>query len=101
MAGRVRVDGAPVTKAGTAVRDDAQIEVEGAAPYVSRGGEKLAIALDRLGWDQRGAARVIALDVGRGQLHESLRVDPRVTNLERLNVRSLTPDALPFAPNLL
>ncbi len=122
MAGRVRVDGAVVTKAGTAVRDDARIEVEADAPYVSRGGEKLAVALDHLGWDvtgvdaldvgastggftdcllQRGAARVIALDVGRGQLHESLRADPRVTNLERLNVRALTPELLPYRPDLL
>ena len=88
--------------------------------YVSRGGEKLAHALDELDVDvagrdaldvgastggftdvllQRGAARVIALDVGRGQLHARLRADPRVTVLERTNARSVT--ELPFAPDLV
>src|SRR5204862_4923191 len=89
-------------------------------PYVSRGGEKLAHALDVFGVDpagrdcldvgastggfsdvllQRGAARVIALDVGYGQLHERLRVDPRVVVLERTNARALR--ELPFAPQLV
>lgn len=122
MAGRVRVDGLPATKAGSPVRDTQRIEVEADARFVSRGGEKLAVALDRLGWDvtgaealdvgastggftdcllQRGAAHVVALDVGRGQLHELLRVDPRVTNLERANVRALQATDLPYAPDLL
>src|SRR4029077_11753421 len=88
--------------------------------YVSRGGEKLEHALDLLGVDvrgaacldvdastggftdcllQHGAATVIALDVGHGQLHPRIRDDPRVTVLERTNVRSL--EALPFAPQLV
>ena len=89
-------------------------------PYVSRAGHKLANALDAFGIDvtgldaldvgastggftdvllQRGAARVIALDVGYGQLHSKIRDDPRVTVLERVNARSLT--ELPFAPQLV
>jgi 23S rRNA (cytidine1920-2'-O)/16S rRNA (cytidine1409-2'-O)-methyltransferase len=101
------------------VEQDAELAVERPPPYVSRGGEKLAHGLDRLGVDpagldcvdvgastggftdvllQRGAARVIALDVGYGQLHPRLRADPRVTVLERTNARTLT--ELPFAPQL-
>ena len=89
-------------------------------PFVSRGGEKLANALDALVLDvtgldcldlgastggftdcllQRGAARVVALDVGYGQLHPKLRSDPRVTVLERLNARAL--EELPYAPGLV
>ncbi|HUK94878.1 MAG TPA: TlyA family RNA methyltransferase [Gaiellaceae bacterium] len=104
-------------KAGQQVDDSAELTVLSPPPYVSRGGEKLAHALDALGVDpagrdcldvgastggftdvllQRGAARVIALDVGRGQLHPRLRADPRVTVLERTNVRDLR--ELPFAP---
>jgi 23S rRNA (cytidine1920-2'-O)/16S rRNA (cytidine1409-2'-O)-methyltransferase len=107
-------------KPGTQVEDDAPLAVAGPPPYVSRGGEKLAHALDVLGVDpagrdcldvgastggftdvllQRGARRVIALDVGRGQLHPRLRDDPRVTVLERTNVREL--EALPFPPELI
>src|SRR5439155_12924892 len=98
----------------------AELVVERPPRFVSRGGEKLAHALDELaisveGVDaldvgastggftdvllQRGAARVIALDVGRGQLHPRLREDPRVTVLERTNARSLR--ELPFAPELI
>ncbi len=107
-------------KPGTQVDEAAEVEVEAPPPYVSRGGEKLAYALDRLGVDpagcdcldigastggftdvllQRGAARVIALDVGYGQLHERLRSDPRVVVLERTNARELR--ELPFAPELI
>ena len=107
-------------KPGTQVDDSAELEVEQPPPYVSRGGEKLAHALDTFAVDpsgrdcldvgastggftdvllQRGAARVIALDVGRGQLHPRLREDPRVTVLERTNARSLR--ELPFAPELI
>jgi 23S rRNA (cytidine1920-2'-O)/16S rRNA (cytidine1409-2'-O)-methyltransferase len=101
-------------KAGQQVDESAELTVESPPPYVSRGGEKLAHALDELGVDpaggastggftdvllQRGAARVIALDVGRGQLHPRLRGDPRVTVLERTNARSLR--HLPFAPELI
>ena len=107
-------------KAGQQVDESAELTVASPPPYVSRGGEKLAHALDELGLDptgrdcldvgastggftdvllQRGAARVIALDVGRGQLHPRLRADPRVTVLERTNARELR--ELPFAPELI
>jgi 23S rRNA (cytidine1920-2'-O)/16S rRNA (cytidine1409-2'-O)-methyltransferase len=107
-------------KAGQQVDESAELIVASPPPYVSRGGEKLAHALDELGIDpagrdcldvgastggfsdvllQRGAARVIALDVGRGQLHPRLRDDPRVTVLERTNARALR--ELPFAPELI
>lgn len=111
------VDGAPATKASTQVHAGQALVV--AAPprrYVSRGGDKLAHGLDRFGVDptgrhcldagastggftdcllQRGAAHVVAVDVGYGQIHERLRTDPRVTVRERTNVRDLTRDALP------
>jgi 23S rRNA (cytidine1920-2'-O)/16S rRNA (cytidine1409-2'-O)-methyltransferase len=107
-------------KAGEQVDEEADLVVERPPRYVSRGGEKLAHALDELAVDvtgrdaldvgastggftdvllQRGATRVIALDVGRGQLHERLRADPRVAVLERTNARELT--ELPFAPDLV
>ena len=107
-------------KAGQQVDESAELMVESPPPYVSRGGEKLAHALDELGVDvagrhaldvgastggftdvllQRGAARVIALDVGRGQLHQRLRNDERVTVLERTNAREL--ESLPYAPDLV
>jgi 23S rRNA (cytidine1920-2'-O)/16S rRNA (cytidine1409-2'-O)-methyltransferase len=107
-------------KPGQQVADDAELEVEQPPRFVSRGGEKLAHALDLLHVDpkgrdcldlgastggftdvllQRGAARVIALDVGYGQLHPRLRADGRVTVMERVNARYLT--ELPFAPELV
>jgi 23S rRNA (cytidine1920-2'-O)/16S rRNA (cytidine1409-2'-O)-methyltransferase len=107
-------------KPGMQVDEVATLEVSAPPPYVSRGGEKLAHALDEFGVDpsghdcldvgastggftdvllQRGAARVIALDVGYGQLHEKLRADPRVTVLERTNARYL--EELPFSPELI
>jgi 23S rRNA (cytidine1920-2'-O)/16S rRNA (cytidine1409-2'-O)-methyltransferase len=107
-------------KAGTQVEESADLEVDRPPRYVSRGGEKLAHALDELrvevaGTDaidvgastggftdvllQRGAARVIALDVGYGQLHPRVRQDPRVTVLERTNARAI--HELPFAPELV
>jgi len=120
MAGRVHVDGAPVTKAGTPTADDAAVEVISPPRFVSRGGEKLETALAGLGVDvagercldvgastggftdcllQNGAASVVAVDVGYGQLHERLRADPRVEVHDRTNVRELAPGALgdPFA----
>src|SRR4051812_48509475 len=116
MAGRVPGHSKP----GEQVDADAPLEVEQPPPYVSRAGHKLANALDAFGIDvagvdaldvgastggftdvllQRGAARVIALDVGYGQLHSKIRDDTRVTVLERVNARSLTD--LPFAPQLV
>jgi 23S rRNA (cytidine1920-2'-O)/16S rRNA (cytidine1409-2'-O)-methyltransferase len=107
-------------KPGTQVDEDAQLELERPPRFVSRGGEKLAHALEVLGLDvrgrdaldvgastggftdvllQRGAKRVVALDVGYGQLHPRLRDDERVTVLERTNVRELR--ELPFAPDLV
>jgi 23S rRNA (cytidine1920-2'-O)/16S rRNA (cytidine1409-2'-O)-methyltransferase len=122
MAGRVRVDGRVVTKAGTAIPGSAALEVEQGPAFVSRGGDKLATALAAFAIDvsglacldvgastggftdcllQDGAAHVTALDVGRGQLHERLRGDDRVTLLEGLNARLLAPGDLPGpAPTL-
>jgi 23S rRNA (cytidine1920-2'-O)/16S rRNA (cytidine1409-2'-O)-methyltransferase len=109
-------------KPGTAVDDATPLTVERPARYVSRGGEKLANALDALRIDpagrscldvgastggftdvllQRGATRVTALDVGYGQLHPRLRDDPRVTVLERTNVREIDDADLPYAPDLV
>jgi 23S rRNA (cytidine1920-2'-O)/16S rRNA (cytidine1409-2'-O)-methyltransferase len=106
-------------KPGEQVEEDAELTVDRPPPYVSRGGEKLAHGLEALGVDpagldcvdvgastggftdvllQRGAKRVIALDVGYGQLHPRLRADPRVTVLERTNSRTLT--ELPFPPQI-
>jgi 23S rRNA (cytidine1920-2'-O)/16S rRNA (cytidine1409-2'-O)-methyltransferase len=117
LAGNVRVDGQPVTKAGTPVAADADVTVAlPDHPYVGRGGLKLAHALDvfgipvegRVGLDigastggftdvllQRGAARVVALDVGHGQLDWKIRSDPRVDVVERVNARTLTAASLP------
>jgi 23S rRNA (cytidine1920-2'-O)/16S rRNA (cytidine1409-2'-O)-methyltransferase len=116
LAGQVFVAGARVDKAGALVAEDAAIEVRGADhAYVSRGGVKLAGALDGFGVEvaglvcldlgastggftdcllQRGAARVTAVDVGYGQLAHKLRVDPRVVVMERTNGRTLEPDAI-------
>jgi 23S rRNA (cytidine1920-2'-O)/16S rRNA (cytidine1409-2'-O)-methyltransferase len=122
MAGAVRVGERVVDKPGSLVAVDASIEVSaGDIPYVSRGGLKLAAALDafatcvkdRVVLDvgastggftdcvlQRGARAVIAVDVGYGQLAWSLRQDPRVTVIERTNVRRLDPAAFPAVPDL-
>lgn len=118
LAGRVRGH----AKAGEQVDEGAELELTAPPRFVSRGGEKLAHALAALaisveGEDcldvgastggftdcllQAGARRVVALDVGRGQLHELLRADPRVTVLEGVNVRYLDREALPFAPTFI
>jgi 23S rRNA (cytidine1920-2'-O)/16S rRNA (cytidine1409-2'-O)-methyltransferase len=107
-------------KPGTRVEDSVVVAVETPPRFVSRGGEKLDNALEAFGLNvagtdcldvgsstggfadcllQRGASRVIALDVGYGQLHQRVRDDPRVTVLERVNVRNLT--ELPFPPQLV
>jgi 23S rRNA (cytidine1920-2'-O)/16S rRNA (cytidine1409-2'-O)-methyltransferase len=122
MAGRVRVNGRALTKPGTSVASDAALEVERPRPYVSRGGEKLEAALDAFGIDpagmraldvgastggftdcllRRGAASVVSVDVGYGQLAWSLREDPRVTVLERTNFRTLDDDAFPDGFDLI
>ena len=117
LAGQISVDGRPVTKAGTAVNDDADVILESPDhPYVGRGGVKLAHALDTFGIEvkgrealdigastggftdvllQRGAVRVVALDVGHGQIDWKLRNDPRVVVIEHFNARHLTPADLP------
>ncbi len=114
MAGEVFVEGVRADKAGMAVPTDAQVAVIAPLPYVSRGGFKLAAALEAFGLDvtgrvcadvgactggftdvllQNGAARVYAIDVGYGQLDWKLRQDERVVVLERTNARHL--EALP------
>ncbi|HEX4441122.1 MAG TPA: TlyA family RNA methyltransferase [Thermoanaerobaculia bacterium] len=112
LAGTVSVAGRRADKAGTPIDEDAEVAVAGPAhPFVSRGGVKLAAALDAFGLDpagrvcldvgastggftdcllQRGAARVYAVDVGHGQLDARLRADPRVVVRERINARSLS-----------
>jgi 23S rRNA (cytidine1920-2'-O)/16S rRNA (cytidine1409-2'-O)-methyltransferase len=117
LAGAVRVDGQPAPKAGTTVARDADVTLTSADhPYVGRGGLKLAHALDTFGIQvegrvaldigastggftdvllQRGAPRVVALDVGHGQLDWKLRSDPRVVVIERVNARGLAPEQLP------
>jgi 23S rRNA (cytidine1920-2'-O)/16S rRNA (cytidine1409-2'-O)-methyltransferase len=122
MAGTVTVDGRRIDKPGTAVAASAALEVLAPRePFVSRGGRKLAAALDHFaalvpgfdpaGWVcldvgastggftdcllQRGASRVYALDVGYGQLDARLRQDPRVVVMERVNARHLPAEALP------
>jgi 23S rRNA (cytidine1920-2'-O)/16S rRNA (cytidine1409-2'-O)-methyltransferase len=109
--GAVSVAGVPALKPGALVHAGAVLEVEtGASPYVSRGGLKLAAALEAFGLEPagrvaldigastggftdvllaRGAAKVYAVDVGRGQLHERLRADPRVVGLEATDARTL------------
>jgi 23S rRNA (cytidine1920-2'-O)/16S rRNA (cytidine1409-2'-O)-methyltransferase len=109
-------------KPGQLVEPAVELEIDGPPPYVSRGGVKLANALDAFGLDvagrraldvgastggftdcllQRGAEHVIALDVAYGELDYRLREDPRVTVIERANARAMTPDQLPYAPGLV
>lgn len=117
MAGQILVDGKRTDKAGTAVKDDAEISIKGQTlAYVSRGGLKLEKAINSFGLDltdvcaidagastggftdcmlQRGARKVYAVDVGYGQLAWSLRSDPRVICMERTNVRYLTQEDIP------
>jgi 23S rRNA (cytidine1920-2'-O)/16S rRNA (cytidine1409-2'-O)-methyltransferase len=122
MAGRVTVGGRMVDKAGAAVADDADIAVTERPRYVSRGGDKLETGLRRWHVDvtgercldvgastggftdcllQHGATEVIALDVGRGQLHERLRANASVHVIERMNARALTAADLPYRPGFM
>jgi 23S rRNA (cytidine1920-2'-O)/16S rRNA (cytidine1409-2'-O)-methyltransferase len=123
MAGAVRVEsgGDRAPKPGQLVRDDVRVVLDDRPRFVSRGGVKLANALDALGLDpagcrcldvgastggftdcllQRGAEAVIAVDVGWGVLDWRLRGSPHVTVLERTNARALTHEMLPFRPDL-
>jgi 23S rRNA (cytidine1920-2'-O)/16S rRNA (cytidine1409-2'-O)-methyltransferase len=122
IAGDVRVDGETVRRPAARVDPDVDVTVAARPRFVSRGGDKLAHALDALGVDvereeacdigsstggfvdcllQRGAAAVVAVDVGYGQLDWTLRQDPRVTVLERTNARTLTAERLPFRPTFV
>jgi 23S rRNA (cytidine1920-2'-O)/16S rRNA (cytidine1409-2'-O)-methyltransferase len=123
LAGQVRVDGQVVSKAGAPIAADAKVELTTPDhPYVGRGGVKLAHALDAFAIDpanrraldvgastggftdvllMRGAADVIALDVGRNQLDWKLRSDPRVIVKEGVNARSLTRDDVPHDVSLV
>src|SRR6476619_4071718 len=125
MAGAVRLGGsggARAAKPGQMVAEDIELAVDERPRFVSRGGTKLANALDATGIDpagrrcldvgastggftdcllQRGAAHVVALDVAYGELDWSLRTDERVTVLERTNARALTPGDLEYAPDLV
>jgi 23S rRNA (cytidine1920-2'-O)/16S rRNA (cytidine1409-2'-O)-methyltransferase len=121
MAGDVLVDGARVDKAGALVSTEAELELKGRSPYVSRGGEKLVHALEHFGSTvkgricvdvgastggftdcllQRGASMVYAVDVGSGQLDERLRKDARVVVMEHANARTLDPRLFGDAPTL-
>ena len=119
MAGQILVNGQKIDKVGTLVDDTAEIRKTGEdMPFVSRGGFKLQKAITEFAIDlagknaldigastggftdcmlQNGAAHVVAVDVGYGQLAWKLRQDERVTNLERTNVRYLTADKIPYA----
>lgn len=122
LAGAVRVGDQIVTKAGSRVSPDQLLSVTRGNRFVSRAGEKLDAALDDFGIEvagrpcldagastggftdallKRGAERVLSVDVGYGQLDWPLRQDPRVTVLERTNVRHLKGSDLPFGPDLL
>ena len=114
LSGRVLVDDQPIDKSGTRIAPERVVRLKGGQRrFVSRGGEKLAAALADLSLDpsgqvcldvgastggftdcllQHGADRVVAIDVGHGQIHSSLRLDPRVEVRERVNARHLSPD---------
>ncbi|MBI9074458.1 MAG: TlyA family RNA methyltransferase [Desulfatibacillum sp.] len=122
LSGQVLVDDVPHDKAGAMISPESTITVRGQdMPYVSRGGLKLEGALDQLGLSveglacmdvgastggftdcllQRGAAKAIAIDVGYGQFAWKLRQDSRVHVMERTNVRHVTPQDLPWTPEL-
>jgi 23S rRNA (cytidine1920-2'-O)/16S rRNA (cytidine1409-2'-O)-methyltransferase len=121
-AGGVRADGVHVDKPADLIAEDARLEVEPAHPWVSRGGVKLAHALDLFGVDPtgrvcldigastggftqvllaRGSTRVYAVDVGSDQLHASVAADPRVVALEKTDARTLTRALIPEPPSLI
>jgi 23S rRNA (cytidine1920-2'-O)/16S rRNA (cytidine1409-2'-O)-methyltransferase len=121
-AGLVVADGMPITKASDTIRLDAELSAAPAHPFVSRGGLKLAAALDHFGFDPaglvcldvgastggftevlltRGARQVYSVDVGRNQLHPRLKARPQVIALEETDIRSLEPTALAPPPALV
>ena len=121
-AGLVKVDGEVLTKPSKTISEDAAIEYSKPHPFVSRGGIKLAAALDHFQLSPEGlvcldigastggftevllaggAARVYALDVGHGQLHSRLRRDPRIVMRDGVNARDLTPVHVPDAPQAI
>jgi 23S rRNA (cytidine1920-2'-O)/16S rRNA (cytidine1409-2'-O)-methyltransferase len=121
-AGRVKIDGRVLGKASESIADGAKIEAVPLYPWVSRGGVKLAGALDAFGFDPagaicldlgastggftdvllaRGAAKVYAVDVGHDQLHARLRGDPRVVSREGLDARRLSKSDFSDAPNFI
>ncbi len=121
-AGLVTADGTPVRKPSDDIPADAALAATPAHPWVSRGGVKLAAALDHFGFDPagrvcldvgastggfsevlsaRGARRVYAVDVGRGQLHESLRQRPEIASLPETDIRVLDPARLPEPPDFV
>jgi 23S rRNA (cytidine1920-2'-O)/16S rRNA (cytidine1409-2'-O)-methyltransferase len=121
-AGLVRANDETVRKASDVIAADATLQASAAYPYVSRAGVKLAAALDHFGFDpkgricldvgastggftqvlrERGAKRVTAVDVGRGQLHASLRARPEVVSLEETDIRTLSPARLSEPPDMV
>lgn len=119
LAGQVFVDGHPSTKAGVQIPDTADIRIATPPRFVSRGGDKLEAAIQAFGINlngvigmdvgaatggftdcmlQHGATRVLAVDVGKGQLDDKLRSDPRVTYVNQTNARNLHPSDLPAIP---
>src|SRR5580700_10125461 len=121
-AGLVVANATPVTKASQELAADAVLQAEPAHPYVSRGGVKLAAALDHFGFDPagqicldvgastggftdvllaRGAARIYAVDVGKGQLHRKLRARAEVVAIENTDIRTLARGRLAPAPSLV
>ena len=121
-AGLVSANDAVVRKASEEIAVDAALRASPAHPYVSRGGLKLAAALDHFKFDpqgrvcldvgastggftqvllERGAKRVYAIDVGHGQLHDSLRSRPEVVSFEKTDIRACTPARFRATPNLV
>jgi 23S rRNA (cytidine1920-2'-O)/16S rRNA (cytidine1409-2'-O)-methyltransferase len=121
-AGGVIADGKPVLKASEAVAEDADVSAQPAHPYVSRGGVKLAGALERYPFDieghvcldvgastggftevllANGASLVFAIDVGHGQLHPSLHSHPRIVSMEETDIRSFEGKRLPARPDIV
>ena len=121
-AGLVTADGRMVAKASEEIPADAELHASAVHPYVSRGGVKLAAALDHFHIDpkgrvcldvgastggftqvllERGASRVYAIDVGHGQLHESLRARPEIVSLENTDIRALSASSFNELPDLV